>query len=285
MRLDLNLQERFPDVSRGVLQRLIRDGKVSVNETVRTKNGFAVKDRDNVKVDFDFDAKPIVEKIDMPVIYEDDDCVVVNKPIGILTHSKGAYNPEATVASWLADRPGFELENNDINMRSGIVHRLDRATSGVMICAKNQAALTHLQKQFQDRKAKKTYIARIEGTIKPEEALIDLPIERNPKQPQRFRVGHNGKPSQTGYLMTQSIEHKKGIDSILELKPLTGRTHQLRVHLDYMKHPIVGDTFYDGRPAKRLYLHAYQLEITLPNRTRQTFTAEVPPDFYEPETK
>src|SRR5690606_15653822 len=145
------------------------------------------------------------DDIDIPVIYEDDDCVVICKPLGILTHSKGMYNPEATVATWLSKRPQFNLVNDEVNMRSGIVHRLDRATSGVMICAKNQEALTHLQKQFQHRKAKKTYTARITGGISPERALIDLPIERNPKMPQRFRVGQNGKSSQTMYEVIKSV--------------------------------------------------------------------------------
>lgn len=279
MRLDHYLQQTYPEVSRALLQRIIKEGSVTVNKVPQVKAGFNVRDSDKVNVDFDFDAKPSLEHIELPILYEDDDCVVINKPLGVLTHSKGAYNPEATVASWLAERPDFSFAAEDDNHRSGIVHRLDRATSGVMIAAKNQAALTHLQKQFQDRKAKKTYIARINGEVKPPEALIDLPIERNPKQPQRFRVGQNGKPSQTRYRTIATIDQKSKTDSLLELKPTTGRTHQLRVHLDYLGHPIVGDTFYHGRPADRLYLHAYELEITLPNKERRTFTAPIPDLF------
>jgi RluA family pseudouridine synthase len=204
----------------------------------------------------------------------------------MLTHSKGAFNNEATVASWLMERPGFDFpaaSSND-NPRQGIVHRLDRATSGVMICAKNPQGQRHLQKQFQDYKAKKTYVARVNGSVNPPEALIDLPIERNPKQPQRFRAGQNGKSSQTHYKVIDAVQRGNKTDSIIELKPKTGRTHQLRVHLQYMKHPIIGDTFYGGTPGKRLYLHACELEITLPGGERRTFNVPVPAVFYEEET-
>lgn len=279
VRLDVYLQRLYGNVPRAQLQRLIKDSKVTVNGEVKTKTGYMVKETDDVVVDFDFKI-PEPASIELPVLYEDTDCVVINKPLGILTHSKGVFNPEGTVASWLATRSDFMFEKEEGNMRAGIVHRLDRATSGVMICAKNPEALRHLQKQFQDRKAKKTYIARVAGEVTPPEAMIDLPIERNPKQPQRFRVGQNGKSSQTSYLVQQQVNQGSGIDSILELKPATGRTHQLRVHLDYIKHPIVGDVFYDGRPAERLFLHAHQLEITLPSRDRTTFTSPVPSIFY-----
>lgn len=281
MRLDVHLQEEYPDVSRAQLQRLIKAGSVFVNGKSETKNGFKLREFDTVTLEYDFTAPIVFQHIEIPILYEDADCVVINKPLGTLTHSKGAFNPEPTVATWLAERPSFDLVNDDVNMRSGIVHRLDRATSGVMICAKNQEALTHLQKQFQDRKAKKTYAARIAGLIEPLRAMIDLPIERNPKQPQRFRVGHNGKPSQTEYEVIKTVDQKGDVDTILELKPTTGRTHQLRVHLEYLKRPIVGDVFYDGRVADRLYLHAHKLEITLPNKRRQTFEADIPEDFYK----
>ncbi len=282
MRLDIFLQERYPKLSRAHLQRLIRGGLVYINKIPQTKNGAVVRDSDSVTVDHDFDKTEQSAYIDLPVLYEDSDCVVINKPVGVLTHSKGAFTAEATVASWLAGRADFAFESDEGNDRAGIVHRLDRATSGVMICAKNHGALKHLQKQFQDRKAKKVYIARVQGEVTPPEALIDLPIERNPKQPSRFRVGQNGKSAQTNYKLIQTVQRDDGkYDSLIELKPYTGRTHQLRVHLLYLKHPIIGDTFYDGRSADRLYLHAAELEITLPNKNRQTFTAQLPDAFYK----
>ncbi len=282
MRLDSYLLLQQPAISRAQLQRLIKNGKVSVDNEIQTKNGFMVKESSVVNVDFDF-AKPLtIPTIEIPVIYEDEACVVIDKPEGLLTHSKGAFNPEASVASWLSGRPHFDFPpDTGVNQRAGVVHRLDRATTGVMICAKNPTALKHLQKQFQDRKAKKTYIARVAGELTPPEALIDVPIERNPKMPQRFRPGQNGKPAQTNYKVLQTIAQNKAVDSIVELKPLTGRTHQLRVHLDYMKHPIVGDTFYNGRSANHLYLHAESLEITIPGGKRMTFHSPAPKEFYK----
>jgi 23S rRNA pseudouridine1911/1915/1917 synthase len=159
--------------------------------------------------------------------------------------------------------------------RAGIVHRLDRATSGVMICAKTETALKQLQKQFSERKTKKTYIAIIAGRLANPEAIIDMPIERNPKQPQTFRVGRQGKPAITQYKTLKVSDNY----SLVELKPTTGRTHQLRVHLKHLGHPIVGDNLYGGMPADRLYLHALSLEITLPNRQRVTLKAPLPNAF------
>lgn len=276
-RLDIRLHELYPDISRAQLQKFIRGGQVTVNKVVVDVPKIEVSDTDKIKLKTTATKLPEYPKITIEVLYEDDDCVVINKPLGLLTHSKGAYNPEATVATWLADRPNFAFD--ELTDRSGIVHRLDRATSGVMIAAKNKAALSSLQKQFQTRKAKKSYIARVAGTLKHEHANIDLPIERNPKQPQTFRVGANGKSAQTEYEVIKIIETPKGEDSVIELRPTTGRTHQLRVHMHYLGHPIVGDTLYDGREADRLYLHAKTLEITLPNRERKTFTVEPPKEF------
>jgi 23S rRNA pseudouridine1911/1915/1917 synthase len=285
MRLDVYLQTYYPDISRAQLQQMIKNGKASVNGVVELKNSTKLGEDDSVVLDLKISGKQADETVEVPVLYEDADCVVIDKPVGLLTHSKGAFNPETTVASWLKDRQGFNFDTNSgDSIRQGIVHRLDRATSGVMICAKNQSAQKHLQKQFQDYKAKKTYIARVNGLVVPTEALVDLPIERNPKQPQRFRVGQNGKTSQTHYKVTDTVRIGESTDSILELKPKTGRTHQLRVHLLYIKRPILGDTFYGGSPAKRLFLHANQLEITTPTKTRKTFTSQVPDIFYQEET-
>lgn len=275
VRLDQKAQELLPTLSRASVIKLIKDGKVTVNGEPVTKAGYKSRPNDNIAVTYDEHDAAEIPEIEIPILYEDDSCVVIDKPIGLLSHSKGAFNPEATVATWLSSRTsGFE----DDSERTGIVHRLDRATSGVMICAKTPEALTWLQKQFSTRKVKKTYVAIIEGELNPPEAIIEMPIQRNPKQPQRFRVGSNGKPAVTQY---KTVELFDGF-SLLELQPTTGRTHQLRVHLGYQKHPIVGDTFYEGKPAERLYLHAHKLEITLPNNERKIFTSKVPSSFNHP---
>lgn len=272
-RLDQKVIELIPELSRSFAVKLINDGKVQVNGTPQIKAGSKVRDYDEVVVDYDISELEIIPDIELEVLYEDDDCVVINKPVGVLTHSKGAFNPEGTVASWLRSRLK-DLEGS----RGGIVHRLDRATSGVMICAKNPEALSWLQKQFSQRKTKKTYMAVVQGTMNPESAIIDMPIERNPKAPSTFRVGNQGKYARTTYRTVLAGESY----SLLELKPETGRTHQLRVHLAAQKHPIVGDTLYDGQKADRLYLHAAELEITIPrSHERKVFAVPMPKEFRE----
>jgi 23S rRNA pseudouridine1911/1915/1917 synthase len=278
-RLDQKVVELLPELSRAFAAKLIERGSVKVNGEIETKAGYKLRDNDTVAVDYTPELEQVIPDIDLPVLYEDDDCVVINKPVGVLTHSKGAFNPEATVATWLRRRlaKGEWVQHSDKNgnARAGIVHRLDRATSGVMICAKNPEALSKLQKQFSQRKAKKTYDAIVPGQLPHEHAIIDMPIERNPKKPQTFRVGVNGKAAVTEYRVLQTTD----AHSELKLSPQTGRTHQLRVHLSQIGHPIVGDVLYGGSEAPRLFLHALSLEITLPNRERREFTAPLPPEF------
>lgn len=271
-RLDQYVIGQYPDLSRAFASKLIAQGNVKVNGEAQTKAGYKVRVSDQIRIDYDEALKVEIPKIDLPVIYEDDDCVVINKPVGLLSHSKGAFNPEPTVASWLQQHI-----SNMIGERAGIVHRLDRATSGVMICAKTDESLRWLQKQFSQRKVKKTYIAVATGIFKQPEAIVNMPIERNPKKPQTFRVGSNGKSASTEYKVIRQ-DHER---SLVELRPATGRTHQLRVHLEHLGHPIIGDTFYGGPTADRLYLHAMSLEITLPNRQRKTFEAAQPSEFGE----
>lgn len=288
-RLDQKVVELLPEVSRAFGTKLINDGRVRVNGEVQTKPGYKMRETDTVHIDFDMDEHAAVPEIELPIIYEDDDCVVIYKPVGLLTHSKGDYNPEATVETWLRSliarqKPVKRTETDQKKYeawrqgpRAGIVHRLDRATSGVMICAKTPEALVWMQKQFAQRRTKKTYFAVVSGHLKQPTALIDMPIERNPKAPATFRVGANGKSARTTY----SVVSENDTHSLLELKPETGRTHQLRVHMHHIGHPIVGDIMYHGEPADRLMLHAYQLELTLPSRERKVFTADVPAEFQE----
>ncbi len=270
-RLDQKVVELIPELSRAYAARLVQEGKVTINGAVQTKTGFKLHEGDEVVVDYDVAQLAEVPEIELTVLYEDDDCVVIYKPVGLLSHSKGAFNPEATVATWLRSR----LKNLG-GERGGIVHRLDRATSGVMICAKTPEALSWLQKQFSTRKVKKTYAAVIAGELEHAEAVIDMPIERNPKAPATFRVGMQGKHAVTGYRTVASNDRY----TLLELKPETGRTHQLRVHLAHFHHPIVGDVLYNGEPADRLFLHAESLEITIPaGHERKVFTAAIPEEF------
>ncbi|HTH72124.1 MAG TPA: RluA family pseudouridine synthase [Candidatus Pristimantibacillus sp.] len=271
-RLDLFVATNLSQLSRAFVQKLCEEGRVLVNG-IASKPGHRLRQEDSVEVDYDEAEFGRVDHIDLPVIYEDDDVVVIDKPAGVLTHALALHGNEASVASFLrAKVQGLEGE------RAGIVHRLDRATSGVIIGAKSQKAVSMLQKQFSQRKVKKTYVAVVEGHLDPEEAVIDMPIERNPKAPATFRVGPNGKPSRTHYkVLAESSKY-----SLIELKPETGRTHQLRVHLAKIGHPIVGDPLYGtGQYGDRLFLHALGLEITLPGGERKTFVAPLPVEFEE----
>jgi 23S rRNA pseudouridine1911/1915/1917 synthase len=273
MRLDAYLAKNRPEYSRAVWQKFIKAGYVTVNGQAVT--GFkAINDETKIDVNLpEVDDKPL----DLPVIYEDDNVVVIDKPAGILSHSKGALNTEPTVADFIRQRSaGSDLPDNN---RFGIVHRLDRGTSGVMIGAKNAAALKKLQRQFSDRKAKKTYLAVVEKAPDNSEFTIDLPIGRNLKQPASFRVDAKGKPAVTDVKLDQILPSGR---ALLELKPRTGRTHQLRVHLAYIGAPIIGDVMYGSADATpRMLLHAAELEITLPSGDRKVFKALLPPGFKE----
>ena len=268
-RLDVLVAASLPSLSRAFVQKLCDNGRVTVNGTVE-KSGSKLRVGDEIEIAYNPDEFRVNE-IDLPILYEDSNCIVINKPAGVLTHALGVHGNEASVASFLRNKV-TDLDGD----RAGIVHRLDRATSGVIIGAKNQQALSSLQKQFALRKVKKTYVAVVEGMPSPDEAIIDMPIERNPKAPATFRVGANGKPSTTHYKILLP-GHKF---SLIELKPETGRTHQLRVHLTKIGHPIVGDPLYGtGQYGDRLFLHAMSLEITVPGGDRKTFTAPLPPEF------
>lgn len=267
-RLDLFIANKLPEFSRSFIQKLADDKKVLVNENPE-KAAYKLKNQDKIKLDFSrnkFKAKAI----DLPIIYEDDDCIVIDKPSGILTHSKGPFNPEPTVASFLQSR----VRTFD-GVRDGIVHRLDRGTSGVIIVAKSKPAQKWLQKQFSSRKVRKVYYAVVKGKPDPDKAIIDMPIERDPKHPQRFRTSTRGRPANTKY----TVMKVKNDYSLLMLEPVTGRTHQLRVHLKTVHHPIIGDLIYGGEPAERLYLHATELELTLPSKKRSVFKSDIPKKF------
>ena len=271
MRLDVYMAQYWPEYSRSVWQQYIEMGLVQVNEACVTSVRYELDEDDVVT----FQTLPVAEfgEQTLPVVYEDKHVAVINKPSGILTHAKGALTEEFSVAEFV--RPKM-LEPDDTN-RPGIVHRLDRATSGIIICAKDSETKSKLQKQFQDRKAHKTYLAIIDGAPKHPEAKIDLPIGRNPKIPSSFRVDAKGKAAVTHYRVLASSDRY----GVVELKPVTGRTHQLRVHLAYIGCPIVGDSLYGGSksPIGRMCLHAEQLEITIPESKRETFVAPMPDDM------
>ena len=324
MRLDLWLAQKFPDYSRAAFQKLIAAGRVEINGETMKDPAKTVAETDDIKVHFPHQqtfAREI-KTFAKNVIYEDDNVVVINKPAGVLTHMKGAGNSlpdEFTVADFVKSRIlvaknlSFEDDLFVKSNRPGIVHRLDRATSGVLIAAKKPFATRFLQKQFANRTAHKTYVALVEKAPKLPAARIDLPVLRNPVRQATFKIDAKGKPATTDY---QVLETFADGSALVELKPQTGRTHQLRVHLAHIGAPIIGDAIYnpksrektefisfsetmtdfdderhhnkkfakDVEPAKmsRMFLHAAQLEITIPDddqNRRETFTANLPEDF------
>lgn len=257
-RLDLLCVEKYKSYNRATLQRFIEAGYVTVDGVVVKKSN--LKFEQGVKIDLQVPEGQKNADLIPDVIYEDENVKVLCKPAGLLSMAKGEYCPEKT------------LEDYGL-----LVHRLDRDTSGVVILAKNPEVQSFLRKQFQDRKAHKTYYAVVAGHPKLDEANIDLPIARDLKHKTQFRVDAQGRPSETYYKVIDSSEKY----SLVELKPKTGRTHQLRVHLKYLGTPIIGDRVYteDGEKYPRLFLHAYSLEITLPGGERKTFVAEMPEEF------
>lgn len=267
-RLDIRLSELYPGTSRSTWQKHIKAGHVQVNGAVQTSVKYEVQEADSIAVTVpdaaDFSGETL------PIIYIDDDIIVVNKPMGILTHSKGVLNDEFAVADFFRHYTTFGLETN----RPGIIHRLDRDTSGVIVGARHPEAAALLQKQFGNRTVKKQYLAILDGYLKQKEALIDLPIGRNPTAPSTFRVDSKGKSAITRYTV---LAEQNGL-TLVELQPRTGRTHQLRVHMQHLGAPIHGDRVY-GKTNTRLFLHAKSLEITLPSGERRIFTAPIPPEF------
>ena len=256
IRLDHMMVNIYKSYNRSTLQKFIENGFVKVNGELATKPN--QKFPEGVKIELSVPDKLKNADVKPRVIYEDENVLVVDKPAGLLSEAKGEYCPEKTLA--------------DIGY---IAHRLDRDTSGVMILAKNEKVQKFLKKQFQDRKVHKTYQAVVEGKPKLDAARIDLPLIRDKKRPTTFRVDANGKEAETFYKVLKSNDSY----SLLELKPTTGRTHQLRVHLKYLGHPIVGDPVYGDGKGDRLYLHACELEITLPGGERRVFKSKLPTSF------
>ena len=255
-RLDHLMMNIYKSYNRSTLQKFITSGFVKVDgELVKKPNQ---KFPDGIKIELTVPEKLKNADVKPKIIYENDDVLVLDKPAGLLSEAKGEYCPEKTLADF-----GY------------IAHRLDRDTSGAVILAKTEPAQKFLKKQFQDRKVHKTYLAVVEGQLKLPEARIDLPLIRDKKRPTTFRVDPNGKPAETFYKVLKS----DGKRSLVELKPTTGRTHQLRVHMHYLGHPIVGDPVYGDGQGDRLYLHAKELEITLPGGKRATFESKLPKEF------
>jgi 23S rRNA pseudouridine1911/1915/1917 synthase len=260
-----------------------RDARFWVND-VEAKPSRRVHDGDSVRVLYRDLEQPDIEPepITLNVLYEDDRVIVIDKPSGMVVHP-AAGNWSGTLAQGLLHRLGREARDpGGERIRPGIVHRLDKDTSGVLIAAKSPEALETLSRQFRDRALEKQYLAIVKG-VPPGSGVIDTLIARDPHNRKRFAVAvDRGRRAVTEYRVLKSY----GAYSLVVLKPETGRTHQLRVHMAHLAAPVLGDPVYARRdtrfPDVPLMLHAYRLRITLPNETSpRTFTARLPNRFRE----
>ncbi len=282
-RLDVFCTSVMSGVSRAAIQRAIKDQKIVVN-SAETRAKYILKTGDTVNIAISDAPEAIQEEqkeVRLPVLYEDRDVVVVNKSAGIAVHH-GVGLRTGTVSDWFIQHYPHAKHVGEENGRAGIVHRLDKDTSGVLILAKNDQALEMLKKQFHDRRAKKEYLALCFGVPGGKDGRITKSIARSRKNPMRRAVDDNGKEAATEW----QIERRFGeVFSLLRVFPFTGRTHQIRVHLHHLGYPIVGDQLYafkkKKQPAgvKRQLLHAEKLTITLPNEKTKTFTAPLADDF------
>ena len=261
IRLDVFLSEKLETFSRAKIQELIKNKCVFVNGK-NVKTSYIVQNGDNIKIDIPEkkEIEILPEPVKLDIRYEDDDILVINKPKNMLTHPTENETTGTLVNALLYN---FK-ELSDINgkMRPGIVHRLDRDTSGLIFAAKTNEGHLHLEKQIKEKTAIREYYAVIKGYMNKISGIIDLPIDRHPKNPTKMAVVEGGKPAITEY---EVLETFKGY-SLLKLKLQTGRTHQIRVHLSHLKHPIVNDTLYGGEKLKikttNQVLQAFHLNFT-----------------------
>lgn len=274
-RLDITVAQSS-GLSRTVVQRLIREDKVTLaGESVVAKQ--QVNEGDEISYSL-----PEVEEVNadrpapaLEILYEDDDILVINKPAGLLVHPGNGRANESTVADFAK---AYGVEDSD-SIRPGIVHRLDRDTSGILVLSKTEAAKAYMQKQFADRKVNKTYILLVIGRVTPDSARIDLPIGRDPRDGSRRTVASDGRPAQTTY---RTLAYYPGF-TLLEAHPETGRTHQLRVHFAATGNPIVGDSVYGPKREtlglKRHFLHAARLSFISPSGTAVDIECPLPDEL------
>lgn len=279
-RLDRYVARNMADLSRSYAQQLIGDGLITVNRRP-ARAGMALRPGDVVAVVIPPPQPTAVLPEDLPlaIVYEDDDLVVVNKAAGMVVHPAPGHSGGTLVNALLARYPDLTVGGE---IRPGIVHRLDQGTSGLLVVARNDRAMRQLTEQQRARTMQKIYLAVVEGRMKEPEGVIDAPIARHPHDRLRMTVVPGGRDARTHYKVREEL----GDYSLLEVTLETGRTHQIRVHMQYRNRPILGDPLYGARRGRanfgleRQFLHAFQLGFRHPaDETWRTFAAPLPDDL------
>lgn len=277
IRLDKYLIDKYPEFTRSYLQRLIAQGYILVNEEP-TKASQKLNPDDIIKIVFP-PPEPttlVAESIPLSIVFEDNDIVVIDKPAGLTVHPSPGHTMHTLVNALLARCP--ELANFGDSMRPGIIHRLDKDTSGLMIIAKNISAQQNLINQFKTRSVSKGYISLVKGKLTPSQGIIEAPIGRDPSNRKRMAVVSNGRYAKTRYKVIEYLGNYTLLDITIE----TGRTHQIRVHLAAIGYPVVGDPVYGvkSKYLSRQFIHACRLGFRLPGSGEfREFTSDLPPDL------
>jgi 23S rRNA pseudouridine1911/1915/1917 synthase len=277
VRLDKFVGDRCPELSRTHAQKLITAGSITVNgRPARASLKLAVGDKVTVSIPPVSPLPLSPEAIPLKIVYEDADLLVIDKPAGLPVHPAPGHPAHTLVNAVLAHLPA--LAEGDETLRPGVVHRLDKDTSGLIIVAKNRPAHENLSDQFKSRSVAKSYTVLVKGKLTPENGIIEAAIGRDPHNRQRMAVVSKGREARTEYRVLRYI----GDYTLLEIRPRTGRTHQIRVHLAAIGFPVVGDATYGVTfpHLSRQFLHASRLGFSLPSTGKHVeFTSPLPPDL------
>lgn len=281
-RLDIYIAENFNELSRTMIKKLIESNNILVNDKSE-KVSYKVQANDNISIDVPEakETKLKAQEIPLDIIYEDSDIIVVNKPKGMVVHPANG-NPDGTLVNAILSICKTSLSGIGGELRPGIVHRLDKDTSGLIIVAKNDKAHINMSEQIKERNVKKTYIALVRGNVPEEEATINMPIGRSTKDRKKMAVTKNGKQAITHFKVLKRYSKY----TLLEIKIETGRTHQIRVHMAEIGYPVVGDAVYSNGKnefgIEGQMLHAYKLEFMHPiTNKHMELTAPLPQYFEE----
>jgi 23S rRNA pseudouridine1911/1915/1917 synthase len=278
-RLDRFVGERCPELSRTHAQKLIAGGLVTVNgRPAKASLKLGSGDRVDIVVPPEPPPRLAPEPIPLDIVYEDTDLLVVDKPAGLAVHPAPGHPSHTLVNAVLGYLPG--LAEADGSLRPGIVHRLDKNTSGLILVAKNRPAHENLSDQFKSRAVSKSYLVLVKGKLEPEAGVIEAAIGRDPRNRQRMAVVSRGREARTKYRVVKYL----GKYTLLEISPETGRTHQIRVHLTAIGFPVVGDATYGVTSPylSRQFLHASKIGFRLPSTGQYVeFSSPLPPDLAE----